>query len=130
MTPRACLALTASVTLLLSCSGSTEPVAGTLKVNLANTTNARVGAVLLAIESPAPPRSVSAATGLTLWGGPATTTPARVVVTGTITNGTILILQVDDINKIAQYQVTLLQVADPTSYQLQPLSYFSATVTK
>ena len=25
---------------------------------------------------------------------------------------------------------TLLQVADPTSYQLQPLSYFSATVTK
>jgi len=121
--------LAASVGALLSCSGTTEPVAGTLKLNLANPTNGPVGAVLLAIESPAPPRLVQAAPGLTLWGGPATTTPARVVLTGSITSGTILTLQVEDVNKVGQYHVTVLDVANPT-FQLQPLSFYSVTVTK
>jgi len=85
--------------------------------------------VLLAIESSVPPLSVNAAPGLTLWGGPATTTPARVVVTGNITGGTIVTLQVHDINQVAQYHVTLLDVANQ-AYQLQPVSYYPATITK
>ena len=122
-------AFAASVGLLLACSG-TEPVAGTLQVNLADPNNGQDGAVMLVLLFPTPPVSVSVAPGLTLWGGPVTTSPARLVLTGTVTSGAILTLQVDDINKVGQYQVTLLAVANATTYQPQPLSSYSATVTK
>ncbi len=122
-------AFAASVGLLLACSG-TEPVAGTLKVNLADPNNGQDGAVMLVLLFPTPPVSVSVGPALTLWGGPVTTSPARLVLTGTVTSGTILTLQVDDINKVGQYKVTLLAVANATTYQPQPLSSYSATVTK
>ena len=122
-------AFAASVGLLLACSG-TEPVAGTLQVNLADPNNGQDGAVMLVLLFPTPPVSVSVGPGLTLWGGPVTTSPARLVLTGTVTSGTILTLQVDDINKVGQYRVTLLAVANGATYQPQPLSSYSATVTK
>lgn len=122
-------AFAASVGLLLACSG-TEPVAGTLKVNLLDPNNGQDGAVMLALQFPTTPASVSAGPGLTLWGGPVTTSPARLVLTGTTTSGTILTLQVDDINKVGQYHVLLLAVANGTTYQPQPLLLYSATITK
>jgi hypothetical protein len=121
-------AFAASVGLLLACSG-TEPVAGTLKVNLLDPNNGQDGAVMLVLLFPTPPASVSAGPGLTLW-GPVTTSPARLVLTGTTTSGTILTLQVDDINKVGQYHVTLLAVANGTTYQPQPLLLYSVTITQ
>lgn len=122
--------LGASVGLLLACSGTTGPVAGSLKVNLTDPSNGQDGAVLLALSAPVPPVSVSAGAGLTLWGGPVTTANARLVLTGNVTTGTILTLQVDDINKIRQYSVTLQQVARTSDYELESLAGYSVTVTK
>jgi hypothetical protein len=130
MTPLGRVTLAASVGLLLACSGTTGPVAGTLKVNLASGNNGQDGAVLLALSAPVPPVSVSAGSGLTLWGGPVTTTNAKLVLTGNVTTGTILTLQVDDINKIRQYSVTLQQVARTSDLQLEALGGYSVTVTK
>jgi hypothetical protein len=123
-------ALTASVGLLLACSGTTASVAGTLKVNLASPNNGVDGAVLLVLSAPVPPVAVNAGSGLTLWGGPITTANATLVLTGNVTTGTILTLQVDDINKVRQYAVTLQQVAQTSGYQLESLAGYSVTVTK
>lgn len=132
MTPLRRVAVAGSVGLLLACSGTTGPVAGALKVNLADPNNGQDGAVLLVLSAPAPPSSVTAGPGLTLWGGPVTTANATLVLTGTVTTGTILTLQVDDINKVAQYGATLQQVASWTDHSLRPppLTGYSLTVTK
>ncbi len=122
--------LATSVGLLLACGGTTGPVAGTLKVNLASPNNGVDGAVLLVLSAPVPPVSVSAGAGLTLWGGPVTTANATLVLTGNVTTGTLLTLQVDDINKVRQYTVTLQQVAQTSGYQLESLARYSVTVTK
>lgn len=129
MSPLRRAAFAASVGLALACSG-TEPVAGTLKVNLDDPNNGQDGAVMLVLLSPTPPVSVTPSPGLTLWGGPVTSSPARLVLTGPVTSGTILSLQVDDINKVGQYEVTLLGVANATTYQPQSLSSYSVTVMK
>jgi hypothetical protein len=118
------------VGLLLACGGTTGPVAGILKVNLASPNNGQDGAVLLVLSAPVPPVSVSAGSGLTLWGGPVTTANATLVLTGSVTTGTILTLQVDDINEVRQYTVTLQQVAQTSSYHLESLAGYSVTVTK
>jgi hypothetical protein len=123
-------ALAASVGLLLACSGTTAPVAGTLKVNLASPNNGVDGAVLLVLSAPVPPVAVNAGSGLTVWGGPVTTANATLVLTGNITTGTMLTLQVDDINKVRQYTVTLQQVAQTSGHQLESLAGYSVTVTK
>jgi hypothetical protein len=68
--------------------------------------------------------------GFALWGGPVTTTSAKLVVTGTLITGTIFTLQVDDINKVSQYSVTLQQVAAASGFGLRGLTGYSATVTK
>jgi len=122
--------LAASVGLLLACSGTTAPVAGTLKVNLASPNNGADGAVLLVLSAPVPPVRVNAGSGLTLWGGPITSANSTLVLTGNVTTGTILTLQVDDINKVRQYTVTLQQVAQSSGYQLESLAGYSVTVTK
>lgn len=123
--------LAASAGLLLACGGSTTPVAGVLKVNLTDPNNGQDGAVMLQLSAPVPPVSVSAGPGLTLWGAPVTTANARLVLTGDVTTGTLLTLQVDDINKFRQYSVTLQQVASATNFALRaPLSGYNATVTR
>lgn len=123
--------MTAAVILLAACKNSTGPVAGTLKVNLTTPNSGLDGAAVLLLTSPVPPTSVTAAAGLALWGGPVATTSARIVLTGTLSSGTILTLQVDDVNKVGQYSVTIQQVA-ATTYLLRspPLTGYSATLTK
>jgi len=130
MSPLRRVTVAASVGLLLACSGTTGPVAGTLKVNLADPNNGQDGAVLLVLSAPVVPTSVAAGAGLTLWGAPVTAANATLVLTGTVSTGTILTLQVDDINKVAQYNATLQQVASSSDYTLRPLVGYSLTVTK
>lgn len=121
---------TAAVMLLAACKNSTGPVAGTLKVNLTTPNSGSDGAAVIVLTSPVPPTSVTPAAGLALWGGPVATTNARIVLTGTLSTGTILTLQVDDVNKVGQYSVTVQQVAATTFQLRNPLTLYSATVTK
>src|SRR5207244_5314437 len=100
---------------LAACNGATAPVAGILEVKLASPNNGQDGAALLVLSAPVPPSSVTAGPGLTLWGGPVVTASARLVLTGTISAGTILTLQVADVNQVHQYGVTLLQLAGANS---------------
>ena len=122
--------LTAAVMLLAGCKNSTGPAAGTLKVNLSTPNSGFDGAAIIALTSPVPPTSVTPAAGLALWGGPVATTNARIVLTGTLSTGTILTLQVDDVNKVGQYSVTVQQVAAATYQRRTSLTGYSATVTK
>ena len=127
---RRVLAATA-VAIVVACKGdSTGPVAGTLKVNLTTPNSGADGAVMLVLSSPVAPSSVAAGTGLLLWGAPVTTTSVKLVLTGTLTTGTILTLDVDDVNKVSQYSVSLQQVAASSGFGLRGLAGYSATVTK
>ena len=124
----------AAVTLLIACGGDgTGPTAGTLRVNLTTPNSGLDGAAMILLSAPAAPGSVTAATGLTLWGGPVTTTTATIALTGTLSTGTILSLHVDDTRQVGQYRATLLQVAIPSApFTLRPplLTGYSLTVTR
>lgn len=130
---RRVLAATA-VAMVVACKGdSTGPVPGTLKINLTTPNSGADGAVMLVLSSPVAPTSVAAGAGLALWGGPVTTTSAKLVLTGTLTTGTILTLQVDDVNTVSQYSVSLQQVAATAAGNYArrgSLTGYSATVTK
>jgi len=114
----------------VACNGATAPVAGVLEVKLATPNNGQDGAALLVLTAPVAPTSVTAGPGLTLWGGPVATTTARLALTGTISAGTILTLRVEDVNKVRQYGVTLLQIADVNSRLRTSLAGYNATVTR
>ena len=112
-----------------SCSNSTGPVGGTLKVKLTTPNSGLDGAVKLVLTSPTAPASFSAGAGYALWSG-APSAVSTIVVTGTLTSGTILTLQVDDVNKVGSYSATLQQVAAASGFGLRPLSGYSLSVTK
>jgi hypothetical protein len=121
------------VALLVACTGDgTSPVAGTLRVNLTTPNSGSDGAIMLVLSAPVAPTSVTPGAGLALWGGPVTTTSARVVLTGTLSTGPILTLQVDDVNKVGQYSATVQQVAATAagSFVRRSLTGYSASVTK
>lgn len=124
----------ALVALLLACKDSTGPVAGTLKVNLTTPNSGQDGAAIIVLSGPTAPGSVTAGAGLVLWGGPVASATAKVIVTGTLTSGTILTLQVGDVNKVNQYSATLEQVAATATNNFfrrpAPLTGYSLTVTK
>lgn len=132
MRSRRRLAAALAVALVVACGGdSTGPVAGTLKVTLTTPNSGQDGAAIVVLTGPAVPSAVTAGPGLTVWGGPVTATPAKVIVTGTLAAGTILTLQVEDINKVSQYGATLQQVAASTSpFPLRSLTGYSLSVTK
>ena len=120
--------------LIIACGGDgTGPTAGTLKVNLTTPNSGLDGAAIVVLSAPVAPGSVTAATGLTLWGGPVTAANATIALTGTLSTGTILSLQVDDTRQVEQYSATLQQVAiSSTPFTLRPplLTGYSLTVTK
>jgi len=121
----------AAVTLLIACgSDSTGPTAGTLTVSLTTPNSGLDGAAIVLLSAPAVPGSVTPAAGLTLWGGPVTTATQTIALTGTLSAGTILTLQVDDTKRVGQYSATLRQVAATTGFALRPLAGYSLTVTK
>jgi hypothetical protein len=122
-----------AVALVVACKGdSTGPVAGTLTVKLTTPNSGSDGAVMLVLSSPVAPTSVTAGAGLALWGGPVTSTSAKLVLTGTLSTGPILTLQVDDVNKVGQYSATVQQVAATAAggFVRRPLTGYSASVTK
>lgn len=126
------LAAAAAAGLVLACRGdSAGPVAGTLKVDLTTPNSGQDGAAIVVLSGPAVPVAVSPGPGLAVWGTPVTAMPAKVIVTGTLATGTILSLQVEDVNKATQYTATLLQVARPfPSFALRSLTGYTLSVTR
>ncbi len=119
--------LGAAVALLLlgACKDSTppvEPTAGTLTVSYQGTGSSD-GAILLvvtgAVTAVEPVGSYRIASA-PLAGGAET----RIVVTGDLTPGDIVRLQVPDVSKATAYEAHVEAVAHSTSYALQdPLTY-------
>jgi len=120
-----------TLTMLAACSGDTGPTGGILKVTLTTPNRGLDGAAIVVLSAPVAPGSVTPAAGLTLWGGPVTAATATIALTGTLSAGTILTLQVDDINKVAQYSATLREVAAAAGFGLRSsLAGYSLAVTK
>lgn len=128
---RRCIAA-AAVTLLIACGGnSTGPSAGALTVSLTTPNTGLDGAAIIVLSGPAVPGSVTAAAGLTLWGGPVTAATTTIALTGTLSTGAILTLHVEDTKLAAQYTATLQQVAASTTpFTLRQLSGYLLTVAK
>ncbi|HEY6061382.1 MAG TPA: hypothetical protein VIV10_12400 [Gemmatimonadales bacterium] len=125
----------ACVALLAACGGNgTGPVAGSLKVNFTTPNNGHDAAVMLLLTAPAPPAGATGAAGLTVWGGgtPFSSTTTKLVVTGTLSTGTVFTLQVDDVNKVSQYTVSVQAVAADSAggYLPRGVSGYSASITK
>jgi hypothetical protein len=124
----------ACVALLAACGGDgTGPVAGDLKVTFTTPNGGHDAAVMLLLTAPAPPTGAAAgSTGLTVWGTPITSTTAKLVVTGTLSTGTLLTLHVDDVNKVSQYTVSVQAVAADSAggYLPRGVSGYSASITK
>jgi hypothetical protein len=123
----------ACVALLAACGGNgTGPVAGSLKVNLTTPNNGHDAAVLLLLTAPAPPAGATGTAGLAVWGTPFSSTTTKLVVTGTLSTGTLFTLQVDDVNKVSQYTVSVQAVAADSAggYLPRGVSGYSASITK
>ena len=107
----------------LACSDNSP---GILKVNLTTPNSGADKAILLTVNGPGTLVSATARSGLRLFSQSFSTT-SKVALTGTLTAGTILAIEVPDISKASQYTATILQVATPT-YQLRALTGYSLTV--
>jgi hypothetical protein len=105
------------------------PVPGVLTVSL-TTPNANDRAAVLVVVAPEPVTGVeSAATGVVMHQR-TTGTVTRVAVFGRLPSGALLRLNVADVNKSAQYTVTLQEVADATNALRPALTGYTATVTR
>jgi len=104
---------------------------GTLRVNLATPNSGLDGAAVVILAGPAAPRSVTPIPGIVLWGGPVQTAQATVALTGTLSAGTVLTLEVDAVEQVAQYTATLREVslADST-VALRDLTGYALTVVR
>lgn len=108
----------------LACSDG--PNAGILKVNLTTPNSGADKAILLTVNGPGTLLSATPRSGLRLFSQPFSTTN-KVALTGTLTTGTILAIEVPDISKASEYTATIQQVATPT-YQLRALTGYSLKV--
>ena len=107
----------------LACSDNSP---GILKVNLTTPHSGADRAILLTVSGPGTLVSATPRSGLRPFSQSFSTT-SKVALTGTLTTGTILTIEVPDISKASQYTATAQQVATP-AYQLRSLTGYSLTV--
>lgn len=112
-------------------TGPGGPLPGALKVVLTTPNGGLDGAAVVILSAPAVPTAVTAATGLDLWGGPVATMVDTIALTGTLSAGTILTLQVADVARVAEYTATLRAVANgDQTVALRDLTGYLLTVSK
>ena len=109
----------------LACSNNPTP--GVLKVNLTTPHSGADGAILLTVSGPAVLRSATPGAGLRLFSQSLATTN-HFALTGTLASGTILTIEVPDLDKAKSYTATIQQVA-VSNYQLRATAGYSLTVT-
>jgi len=112
----------------LSCKDSNGPVAGPLTLSLQSPNSGQDGAIVFVVTGPVAPTGASAPVGLRVFRDTLGTS-TKFVVTGTLSTGTVLTLDVTDVNQVAQYGAIVQQVAT-TSYQLRALSAYAVLVAK
>ena len=113
--------------LLTSCSGDgTGPASGTLDVDLTSP-NTDDGAVLLTIAG-GPVESIEALVGAT-YKAKIDENTLRVVVTGSVTSGTIARLHIADMSQAARYSAAISQVAVRSTYVAREPAGYSITLT-
>ena len=124
--------LAVAVTASLECGGSTEPkheaVPGALRVEL-TTPHADDAALLLTVTGPAAPTSVAPTAGLRLFQSGELAATTHWVLTGALTNGPILTLQVPDVSVSASYHATIQSAASATLV-LRPATDYSLAVVE
>ena len=109
----------------LACSDNPTP--GILRVNLTTPNSGGDRAILLTVTGPGVPLSATPSAGLRLFSQSLSGTN-RFALTGTLASGTILSIEVPDVDKASAYTATIQQVATPT-YQLRALTGYSLRVT-
>ncbi len=94
-------------------SDGTGPVAGLLTVTL-STSSANTGALMFTVSGG--PIDAVNATGYRTYQTAVNSTSRRIILTGDIGAGTVVQLQVPDINQAASYTAQVEQAADRTTY--------------
>jgi len=114
----------------IACSDDTGPgTSGSLKVVLTTPNSGNDAAALVILTAPAVPTSVTAASGLALWGGPVATAVDTIALTGTLSAGTILTIEVADVRRVGDYSATLKEVANgDATVGLRDLTGYALTV--
>jgi hypothetical protein len=121
--------IAALVTATATCGDGLQPVAGELTLALVTPNSGADGAVLFVVKGPAAITGVSlpSGSGLRLFASPPGADSIKVALTGTLTNGAILLVGVADVNKA--YNVFVRQVA-ASDYTLRSLTGYGTTVSR
>jgi len=133
-TPRALLAA-ALCLLAAACTGDggvvnpPAPVPGVLTVRL-TTPNADDRAAVLTVAAPEPVAGVESAAAGVIAHQRTSGTETKVAVFGPLASGALLKLAVADVNKAAQYTVTVQEVADATNTLRPTLAGYTTTVIR
>ncbi|HWZ26994.1 MAG TPA: hypothetical protein VNX15_00430 [Gemmatimonadales bacterium] len=124
------LALVVAMVMWACSHNPTGPQAGTLYVKLQSPNSGADGAILLTLSTPGPVTHVAVTGPDTLWTTDYSSTNSKVLITGAISGGVILKFDVDDVNLVSQYLVTVDQVASSSDYSLRSLSQYVAFVSR
>jgi hypothetical protein len=111
--------------LLCSCSGSTGPASGVLKVQLGSLQGDE-GAVLFTIAG-GPVESVQAVSG-TVHSMQLDANTLRVVVTGDLSSGEMAHVRIADVSLASNYSATVNQVAARSTYTLHDPAGYSISL--
>ncbi len=126
--------LAAAVVLASSCGGGdgkglTEPAAGVLKLSLV-TPNADDGALLVTITGASISQLEAAAASYLVYTAQPDSLTTRVLVTGNITAGPLLLLHVPDTHRRSAYHATVVQAASRATFAVQSVTAYSLSVTE
>ena len=121
------------VVLAVGCKDDTTAVRtpGTLVVKLTTPNSGQDGAAVVILSGPEAPVAVRAGTGLDLWGGPVQTAQSTIALTGVLSTGAILTIDVAAIELAGQYRATLREVANGNAtVALRDLTGYSLAVVR
>jgi hypothetical protein len=123
--------IAALVTATATCGDGLQPVAGELTFALVTPNSGADGAVLLVVKGPAAITGVRlpSGSGLRLFASPPGADSITVALTGTLTNGVILLVGVADVHKATSYNAFVRQVA-ASDYTLRSLTGYGTTVSR
>ena len=124
------IALAVAMVMWACSHNPTGPQPGTLFIKLQSPNSGGDGAILLTLSSPDVVTNVAATGPDTLWTTDYSTTNSRILLTGSISSGTIVKFDVADVNQASNYLVTVNQAASSSDYSLRSLSQYVAFVSK
>lgn len=113
----------------LSCGEPSGPKAGELKVVLTTPNPGQDGAIVFTINGPAALTSLTAEPTLRAFTDGTGGVTTKVIVTGTLTNASIVRIGVEDVGQVTLYAAAVNQVA-ATTYQVRHQGGYALTIIK